>query len=338
MNVEAINKYVRMLVGNLTFSMDYNQLVNGSKRLLIVEGQTDKKFIEKILNEDVVCLVANKAFGAQKGFGESSFNCKCAIMQVVYGMSKLPITFLNNVPKEFEACTIFGMIDLDYDETSKEYLATPRLFVTDTHDLETLLLSTDNGLLQRIDGCVIPSDDSKKAFYLAYQLGFIRKVIMDVNKEDISLKAISGGGSEDVDYAAFIEGNEINVRSLIHYINVQNDNVLSAPKEKKLTDSVISNKKLKKKLDANGTWNARLESFDASNYPDFWEIVNGHDILSLLRYVNMDAADKYANRGAFSLNRNFEVDLIENYQYSSLDGTQIYKNMKNQKVVKDLPQ
>ena len=31
MNVEEINKYVKMLVGNLSFSVDYNNLVNGSK-------------------------------------------------------------------------------------------------------------------------------------------------------------------------------------------------------------------------------------------------------------------------------------------------------------------
>ena len=141
-----------------------------------------------------------------------------------------------------------------------------------------------------------------------------------------------------MDYAAFIEGNEINVKSLIHYINTQNGNSLSAPKEKKLTDSVIANKKLKKKLDANGVWNTGLEGFDASNFPDCWEIVNGHDILSLLRYVNMEAAEKYANNGGFSLNRNFEVDLIEKYKYSSLNGTQLYKNMKTQEVVTDLPQ
>lgn len=42
MNVGVINKYVKMLVGNLSFSMDYNNLINESKRLLIVEGQTDK--------------------------------------------------------------------------------------------------------------------------------------------------------------------------------------------------------------------------------------------------------------------------------------------------------
>lgn len=335
MNVDEISRYVNMLVGGLTFTADYNSLVKGTKRLLIVEGQTDKKFIERILKDDVVCVVANKAFGAQKGFGREAINCKSAIMQVVYGMSKLPITFLK-VPKSFETCTIFGMIDLDYDDPSGEYLSTSRLFVTDTHDLETLLMSTDDGILQKLNDCVISPDDSKKAFYLAYQLGVIRKAIYENNNTEMVLTPVSGGGPDEVDYSYFVSGYEINIRKLISYINERCDYCLSSAKEKKLADKVVKDKQLKKKLDSDDKWNGSWEEFEASKVADFWEVVNGHDILSLLRYINRDAAEKYANHGSFSLNRDFEMDLVDSYEYAALGETKIYKDMRTEQVVTDI--
>ena len=335
MNIDEINRYVKMLVGNLTFTADYNNIVKGNKRLLIVEGQTDKKFIEKILDEDVVCVIANKAFGTQKGFGQDSINCKSAIMQVVYGMSKLPITFLK-VPKSFETCTIFGMIDLDYDDPTGEYMSSSRLFVTDTHDLETLLMSTDDGILQKLNDCVIPPEDSQKAFYLAYQIGLIRRVLFDVSGREVDLKAISGGGSEEVDYASFVDNYEINVRKLVKYINDKNNNPLSSAKEKKIVDKAMTDRRLKKKINTEGTWNSTWEQFDSSSVQDFWEVVNGHDILSLLRYINQNAAEKYVNKNSYSLNRDFEMDLVDNYEYACLGDTKMYKNMRTEKVVTNL--
>lgn len=331
MNVEEINKNVKMLVGNLSFSMDYNNLVNGTKRLLIVEGQTDKKFIEKILNEDVVCLVANKAFGVQKGFGQETKNCKRAIIQVVYGMSKIPM--LINCPKGSEKWTVFGMIDLDYDNPTEKYMSTPRLFVTDTHDLETLLLSTDNGLLQKLDECVIPIEDSKKAFYLAYQLGVLKQVIYETNNSSLTLKPISGGGKAEVDYSSFVDEYVINLKKLLDYLNEKNDKSISATKLNKLLEKCSSDRRIKKKLTNDFIWNSTWEEFDSSKVEDFWEVVNGHDILSLLRFINQDAAEKYNNYNAFSLNREFELDLVDKYEYSTLEGTKLYKNMRNEKVV-----
>ncbi|MBR3362210.1 MAG: hypothetical protein IKG39_12860 [Lachnospiraceae bacterium] len=330
MNVKEINRYVNMLVGNLSFTMDYNHFVNGSKRLLIVEGQTDKKFIEKILNEDVVCLVANKAFGNQRGFDQEEVKCKSAIMQVVYGMSKIPM--LINCPKGSEKWIIFGMIDLDFDSPSSEYTSTPRLFVTDTHDLETLLLSTDKGLLQKLEECIIPLEDAKKAFYLAYQMGILRQVIHDATSE-ITLKPISGGGREEVDYSRFVEKYEINLKQLLEYINEKNETALSSAKLKKVLDKITSDKRMKKTINKEYKWNLSWMEFDPEKVSNFWELVNGHDILSLIRYINQDAAEKYNNKNNFFLNRDFELDLVGHYEYSKLRETKIYNDMLAENVV-----
>ena len=322
-----------MLIGNLSFMTDYyNQLTGGTKRLLLVEGQTDKKFIESVLNDDIICLVANKAFGSNKGFGQEKFSSKCAIMQVVYGMSKIPIVL--SIPKGFDKCIVFGMIDLDFDNENAQYLNTSKLFVTDTHDLETLLLSTDSELLQRIDDCSISESDIQKAFYVAYQIGLLRKVIFDVNKTGLSLQAINSG--EEMVFFEFLEDYEISIRDFVHYIN-QNDNKrITQPSEKKLVDAIIADKRIKKKIDKDGKWKSSWESFEILKEADFWEVVNGHDILLLLRYLNEDAARKYSNIGAYRLNRDFEMDLIEKYNYSNFGNTKVYSNMRAEQVVKEV--
>lgn len=246
-------------------------------------------------------------------------------------MSKIPT--LIDCPKGSEKWTVFGMIDLDYDDPTGEYMSSPRLFVTDTHDLETLLLSTDDGLLQRIDECVIPEEDSKKAFYLAYQLGLIRQVIYEVNDSPLSLNPLSGGGQEDMDYASFVDGYEVNLKKLLNYLNEKNAEPIPAPKLKKLLEKIASNKRIKKRITNEYIWNSTWEAFDPAKVTDFWEVVNGHDILSLLRYINQDAAEKYDNKNAFSLNRDFELDLVDNYDYANLERTKTYKDMRGEEVV-----
>lgn len=333
MNLEQIKKYIKILVGNLSFTMDYNKfLKKGLKHLLIVEGQTDKKFIENILCDDIVCMIANKAFGIQKGFGKESINFKNAIMQVVYGMSKVPN--LLNLPKYFENFKTFGMIDLDYDNPEENHPS--RLFVTDTHDLETLLMSTDNYILQRLGDCFISLDDSKKAFYLAYQLGLLRKIIFDIKDKDFKLTSISTGTNNEIDYSCFIEEFEINITKLVRFLNNKNDFCLSSAKEKKIIDKILADKRLAKRLDKNKKWNLDWKFFEPSSIEDFWEIVNGHDILSLLRFINQNVAQKYNNKDEYLLNRDFEEALIGNYNYSSIKETKIYKDMRTENVVKEI--
>lgn len=91
MNVDSINYYLRMLVSNLAFTADYNSFSKGSKRLLLVEGDTDKQFIKGLINDDVACVIANKAFCEKKDFQKQKINYKSAIVQVVFGLSKIPI-------------------------------------------------------------------------------------------------------------------------------------------------------------------------------------------------------------------------------------------------------
>ena len=307
MDIKKVERTVNMLAGSLHMRMDFNNLNTGAKKLLIVEGQTDEQFIHKHLCGDVICMVANKAFGTTNGFSqEQRLNCKQAIMEVVYGLSVYPTII--TCPKGSENWKVFGMIDMDFDEVGN-YTKTAKLFITDTHDLETLMLSTEPDLLQKIKGCVICAEDAKKALFMAYQLGRMRQWLKLT--DEISTKSLSAGNDE-IEYSNFIiEEYRISFKSLISYLNKKAEKTISAVKEKKLFEQLSKNKSVKKYLTKEGIWYSGIDSFDVAKTDDLWDVVNGHDILSLLRYVNEDAAIKFKSSSDHAVNIAFEMALIE---------------------------
>ena len=96
---------------------------------------------------------------------------------------------------------------------------------------------------------------------------------------------------------------------------------------------VLSHNSIKKRVDKSGLWKQSPEAFDPSSAEDFWNVVNGHDILAILRLINEDAETAYSNAGGRLLNRDFEVDLIENYDYDCIKSTKIYADMKSEAIV-----
>ena len=52
-----------------------------------------------------------------------------------------------------------------------------------------------------------------------------------------------------------------------------------------------------------------------------------------LRYYNENTKRVYSNKTGRTLNREFEFDLIEKYDYDRIQGTVIYKNMVSEAVI-----
>ena len=327
MDIKSVERAVNMLAGTLHMRMDFNSFNTGKQKLLIVEGQTDEKFIKGHLRDDVVCMVANKAFGTGNGFApKPTINNKRAIIEVVYGLSVLPAII--KCPKGSEKWSVYGMIDMDFDDEGS-HSNTSKLFVTDTHDLETLMILTDGGLFQRIKKCAISTDDTQKALFMAYQMGKIRQLISD----EISIEPISSGKREVVYSSFFSEDYKVSIGAVISYINQNTEEPLSAAKEKKLVSRLLKDKSIKKCLSQEGFWKDNLESFDIQKTDDFWNVVNGHDILSLLRHINDDARRIFKKSSMYSLNREFEMALIEAYNPSNFKKTKIYSCMVAENVV-----
>ena len=323
-----------LLAANVRFKLDYRMYTSNKRKLLIVEGATDYEFIKHIQNDCVDCIVAAKVFNSNNQFrtwpGES-INCKNAIVKIITGISHYPSPFIKYAD-DVDKWDLYGMVDSDCEEIGSSR-PTPRLFVTDTHDLETLLLSTDEDIFLRLEECEIQHEDITNAFFIAYQLATIRCELKQYSK-DIDLQTISCG-SRDVDFSSFIEDYKICVPELIKYMSDNSRERISNSKIKTIVKSICACKSLKKKIDAEGIWKQSVQEFSASMPSDFWMTVNGHDILQLLLLFSEDAAQAYGNNNGYSLNRSFEMSLIAAYDYSNFRKTMLSKEMSDQGLIKN---
>lgn len=320
-----------IIVGNLGFKLDYYK--KGIKKLLIVEGATDEFFLNHFKGCNVDCIVAKKAFISNnmlRTMPVKNVNCKNAIINIITGVSYYPSPFIK-YKSDFDKCDVYGMVDADYEnyEFSRQL---QRLFVTDTHDLETLLLWTDQELLLRLKECEIKREEIFDAYYIAYQLSVIRHELFSW-RETLCLEYISCGASQ-VDFSCFLSGKEISIPKLVEYINSKSIVKINTSKYKCIVKHVCNSKILKKKINEEGVWSQSVSEF-FQNFPnDFWSIVNGHDILQILRYLNESANMSFGKTGEKSLQRSFEMKLIEVYDYKLLNQTEIYKKMMNAGIVK----
>lgn len=326
--LDEINKYVNILFSNIVLNTDYREMEDGMRKeatILVVEGATDKKFIMQHKVDHVICVEANKVFLS----AAETINCKNTIIKTISALALNSMSTRVRTP-DMEKWTVYGMIDRDYDAKGA-YDGIKTLLVTDTHDLETLQLSTDPELLKKIDVCVISDDDIRIAYYIAYQIGQYRPILQEEGKE-LELRYISGGTSE-VAFDKFVERDyRVSLRKLVKYINTCSEKQISAPKEKKITDRVLANKALKKLLTKDNTWKTPVEDFDVSTVRDFWDIVNGHVILSALRFINSDAGVAFRGRGS-SLNRKFEMALIDKYDHSRFPATELGARMIEENLI-----
>lgn len=391
--MDAINaqQQLNLLVMRLKMIIqpeDLEQFKVGQKKLLIVEGLTDKQFMENIKKEDVICQNVNFIT-----CNDSISNCKKVIIDLLDGLYGPPILFKR--PKGSENWKVFGMIDKDYDE----YQNKPKCFMTDTHDLETLMLSTAEDLLQKIllEKIVLPViefdiqqqiyNDVEKALFLAYQLGTMRKLLIG----KISLYGLSVHEGEPVDYSAFVDGDRISLKKLISYLNKRLADLkeklleqlskklspkeitnlfkqgsekkklkeffeqlskklsqkeikklealstkLSAGQEDKLFNQLSEDKSIRNCLDIEGKeekegkWNLGIDLFGPTKTYNWWDIINGHDVLLLLRYIN-DTAATFSNPQKMD----FETALIKNYDPENFEGTKICRRMREAGIVKD---
>ena len=332
MKQETVNKHVELLAANMALKANYARFAGSSKRMIIVEGNTDRKFVQNILLEDVWCMTSEDVFTndfyRRTDSEQVKKSNKQIIVDVVYGLDVYPTLITT---KGLEEWRVYGMIDRDFDD-SRLHQKSKKLFITDTHDLETLLLSTDEKLLGKIDKCTISAEDIRVAFFISYQLGVIKNAIIDVCGSYLSVGPLSAG-NKDINYGEFISDRNVSVPALMNYLNSNIKHRLPAPKLGLYMKKVLSHNSIKKRVDKSGLWKQSPEDFDPSSAEDFWNVVNGHDILAILRLINEDAETAYSNAGGKLLNRDFEVDLIENYDYDCIKSTKIYADMKSEAIV-----
>ena len=332
MDKDLIKTYVNNLLINLKLHEEYDAAVGLRKKVLLVEGATDRKFIEHIKGNDVCCRSVSDFMKTRNWFSSPSsapeqFNSKVVIITILKHIAYFPE--LSDFPKGAEMWPLYGLVDTDFDN-SNDYARITKLFFTDTHDIETLMMSTDSELLTRLKQCSISADEVKAALYIANQMATYRQAIRKNGNMNPSLINELDG---TIAFEVFTEGNIVDLAKLLQYIDSKSEHKLSKEKLKKTRESIMKN--LKKELDKEGCWKKPLESFTVTYESDIWMNVNGHDILSAICYKNPSVREVFNNKGGYNQNRDFELALSEAYNYDCLKKTKLYMKLQTASLLNE---
>ena len=325
MDKAEIIKCKDYLLNNLRFRGDYEAALGLKRSVLMVEGKTDEAFVKRVLRPDARCLPVVEFMRARNVFSTSppsrDVNYKEVIITILQRISMFPEAF--DFPKGAETWPLYGLVDNDFG-TEGAYTRVTNLLFTDTHDIETMMLSTDPELLTRLPDCSISLEDVTRALYLASQLAAFRQAIAD--NGTLSLRAISGADGT-VDYSKFTEDDRISLPMLVDHINSQADSSLSREKLKRTRDKIATG--MKKLLDKEGLWKKPISTFTVEQDDPIWMEINGHDVLSAITYVNKTAKEVFSNAAGYAQNRDFELALSKAYDYSQLKKTKLHKKLSD---------
>lgn len=319
-NLAELQREADLLFGTISMRMNYRgygKEIQKSK-VLLVEGRTDQQFIDQYIKPDVLSQIGNCTFRNMCN-GTRGQNAKRAIIRIVEGSAKFKA--LLRIPPRMQQVEIAGMVDRDFDDPAS-YARVGDLFITDTHDLETLILSTDQSLLKQLNDCPLSDEDIQRSLFMAYQIGVALPVL---HARKIDTRSISGGDT-CADYNAFFDDK--GRISLVRLLQC----VLGSKKEaEKSLLGMVRHKVVKLKFDKGYCWKGDFPSFRSNIPDDLWEKANGHDVLSLIMFHNPNAALKF--NAQCRLNRKFEMAIIEGYKKDNFKRTNLFGKMLKRGVV-----
>ena len=281
---------MQALLANLMVYQDYTATPGLKKRVLLVEGATDKAFIDRISDKKTTRCVTVEEFCKKRNSlvnepNRSSLNAKEVIITCVKHLAAYPDIY--DFPREAISWPLFGLVDNDF-ESAQTYSRYSKLFFTDTHDIETEMFSTDLEMLMRIRNCGITKQEITNALFLAYQLSILKQALNTMKIDYHNLNSDDG----TVPYEKFTTALEIDLAAFLNHIC--NYSLASGKKQELLTQLL---KKTKKYYGKDGKWKNQIVEFDEKKIDDFWMQVNGHDILSALCYLNENAKNMFHTGG-----------------------------------------
>ena len=302
----------------------YQHQNSSAKKALIVEGVTDKIFLDRITNSNVLSFSIGDLINTRAKMLHSN-NRKGLILYLFQRLSNSPEFF--GFPIGCGKWHIYGLVDRDYDDELLNFRL-PHLFITDTHDIETLMISTDGNVFKRIKGLCLLDDTIRSSLFLAGQLAYYRQALYKLagKKQEIDIKNIKSSNGI-VNFSVFVENDIIVPGKLIKLLYSNKRNRLSNEKLNALTRTLLNDRQLKKHLEQNGVWKHQKNSFSPDQDEDFWTLVRGHDILSAICFFDPVANTLIQNSAEYDINREFEKLLIDAYDISSFSKTKLYHEM-----------
>lgn len=317
------------------FHGNANNFKKRSQKLLYVEGTTDKALVQKLnhLQVEIVPVINfikplptspfYKSFNSFKINNVDNTSPEIQLINSTYPNTKPSHKDL--VKTLVDKTNNYGLVDLDFDTPKLEYNS-QRLLYTDTHDIETFILYSDNQILEALG---IDDELKNKAYYMAYQLANVRFVLEDMKSNYRTFLKPDSLVFADLKNLFCEDTLKLSLNKLKAFFQAkvqQSDTQL---------DIFINNCRLIGFDTETSEWGESFSTFDYKKIEIFWYMVNGHDILSILCCLNPELAEKYHRTATTNNNpnREFEMDLINHYNINCMTNTDLYNGMVNLKLV-----
>ncbi len=255
------------LVGEIHLSQKHP---NGVLCWLFVEGESDAPFFECLINERVMC---RELGGVKK------------VRQSLHEIFKTKPEFIN--------CVI-GIIDADFSHLNQELESQQNLFLTDTHDLETLMIACDETFYKLMATYKYENKTSFKEIRnkLLSSISFLGGIRWLNDKEQLKLNF-----------------NGINLNEFYNFCE------LTLNKEKCLSHII--------KLSSNKKREVTITEIDVliANISDYYNLCNGHDAEKVIAgYLSI------GRKKAIS-DKELSEKLMLAYQKECFKNTQLYQNI-----------
>ena len=230
-NIDSFTENLTSIINYIQFHHDYKVFSKQTEKYLLVEGDLDRQFFDNQFAKSVQCVVVSNIIRSRGALSSSFFksksqtqnvktNIKSVVCETIIGIAQLSAAPWMQTsgkvkwPPKMEKWPLYGIIDLDFND-EEQYEKYKKLFVTETHDLETMLLATDENVLSKLN-CDFTEDQIKKAFFMAYQMAFIRKNLPD-DLPHVLDKIQNHSG--EVDFPSFFDGLKMNLSKLLESKN-----------------------------------------------------------------------------------------------------------------------
>lgn len=211
--------------------------------------------------------------------------------------------------KSFYDSPLFAIVDRDFDDEYPNLSVTTQdILSNDTHDLETLMISTDNDVFKKLPIDNLSLSSFTKALYMAYQIGCVKQVIsnshfyLDYNTTH--------------DFNCYFGNAELDIQKYINFLG-SNSNKASSN-----INQIIKQLRKEGKINCNNKFVTTLEEFTSNPPKDIWFIINGHDFTDALQFV---------------LNRKIKKPtemLINFYNAESFKKSKLFEKMKINNLIK----
>ena len=303
----------KTIIARIILITNSEQFSKSTDAVLLVEGTTDEAFINRLNIENVRCIPITGVKTAEEALKDNSDSYRqekqnnkkrsYAKQDVENTVKVLNDQYKNRMKS-------YGLVDKDFEAPFK----TEHIFVTPTHDLETLLLSTDKTIFKTPEHI---QESLKISLYIAYLIGSVENFLR-INGH--RYKKLTSD-----DYEKIIAKSKINLSELTDLTDL-------IDLEKLVDLSIEGSDKsgIKRKIAQSGILDIEIDGICDK---DLYDIANGHDILDIMEFLCASQIKEFVESYKKHECRYKEFAVIHMYDLNAFKSCPLYKDMKKSGLI-----